>query len=136
MVETQEMFTIVKDTFNKFDKDGCGKLKFAEYSAYWKSLGQPGSTDDIRAAFDAIDVNGCGYVEFPAFVYSIMGEEAYSIMGEEALKMDFEDAKNTSTAGETNVNTISNVSIGLDLCIFTFFFPKFFTPPMVKSQTL
>ena len=42
----------------------------------WKFLNQPGSDEDIKRAFDAVDVDGSQLVEFDEFVFSIMGEAA------------------------------------------------------------
>ena len=42
----------------------------------WKFLNQPGSDEDIKRAFDAVDIDGSQLVEFDEFVFSIMGEAA------------------------------------------------------------
>jgi len=74
--EKEQFFNTLKDTFNAFDKDGCGELQYPEYSEAWKFLGQPGRADDIKRSFDNVDVDGSGYVEWTEFAFSIMGEEA------------------------------------------------------------
>ena len=66
----------LKDTFNAFDKDGNGELGYAEYYEAWKFLGQPRDHAKIKAAFDGVDVDVSGLVEWREFVFSIMGEAA------------------------------------------------------------
>ena len=66
----------LKDTFNAFDKDGNGELGYPEYYEAWKFLGQPGDDAKIKAAFDGVDVDVSGLVEWSEFVFSIMGEAA------------------------------------------------------------
>ena len=42
----------------------------------WRFLAQPGTEKDIKNAFDSVDVDGSGLVEWEEFVFSIMGQEA------------------------------------------------------------
>merc|ERR1711953_309040 len=69
-------YKTLKDTFNAFDKDGNAELGFPEYQEAWKFLGQPGTNEDIKNAFDSVDVDASGLVEWDEFVFSIMGEVA------------------------------------------------------------
>eukprot|EP00492_Amphilonche_elongata_P002513 TRINITY_DN276_c0_g1_i6.p1 TRINITY_DN276_c0_g1~~TRINITY_DN276_c0_g1_i6.p1 ORF type:complete len:227 (-),score=64.66 TRINITY_DN276_c0_g1_i6:327-965(-) len=71
-----KMFQQLKDTFNAFDKDGNGELGYPEYNEAWKFLGQPGDDSKIKAAFDGVDIDQSGLVEWSEFVFSIMGEAA------------------------------------------------------------
>jgi Ca2+-binding EF-hand superfamily protein len=66
----------IKDTFNAFDRDGNAELGFPEYYEAWKFLSQPGSDEQIKQAFDSVDVDGTGLVDWEEFVFSIMGEKA------------------------------------------------------------
>merc|ERR1712083_755943 len=59
------------DTFNAFDKDGNAELGYPEYNEAWKFLQQPGNDQDIKNAFDSVDVDGSGLVEWNEFVFSI-----------------------------------------------------------------
>jgi hypothetical protein len=68
------MFKTLKDTFNAFDKDGNAELGYPEYNEAWKFLGRGGSNEDIKRAFDGVDVDGSGLVEWSEFCFSIMGE--------------------------------------------------------------
>ena len=70
------MTVFFSDTFNAFDRDGNAELGWSEYLEAWKFLNQPGSDEDIKRAFDAVDVDGSQLVEFDEFVFSIMGEAA------------------------------------------------------------
>ena len=72
----QQTYTTLKDTFNAFDKDGSMELGYEEYQESWKFLNRPGSDADIKKAFDAIDVDGTGLVEWNEYVFSLMGEKA------------------------------------------------------------
>merc|ERR1711953_1025593 len=64
------------ETFDAFDKDGNGELQFPEYTQAWRFLNQPGSDNDIKNAFDGVDVDRSGLVDRDEFVFSIMGPEA------------------------------------------------------------
>ena len=70
------MYFQFKDTFNAFDRDGNAELGFPEYMEAWKFLNQPGNDADIKRAFDAVDVDKSGLVEWDEFVFTIMGEKA------------------------------------------------------------
>jgi Ca2+-binding EF-hand superfamily protein len=70
------MYKTLKDTFNAFDKDGNAELGYPEYQEAWKFLGQPGTDEDIKKAFDSVDIDASGLVEWDEFVFSIMGEAA------------------------------------------------------------
>ena len=74
--EERKLYVTVKDTFNAFDRDGNAELAFPEYYEAWKFLGQPGSDDQIKQAFDSVDVDATGLVDFEEFIFSIMGEKA------------------------------------------------------------
>jgi Ca2+-binding EF-hand superfamily protein len=75
-VEEYEAFNMIRDTFNAFDRDGNAELGWAEYIEAWRFLNQPGTDEDVKRAFDAVDVNGSGLVEFDEFVFSIKGEKS------------------------------------------------------------
>ena len=72
--EGMKMYTTLKDTFNAFDKDGNAELGYPEYQEAWKFLGQPGTNEAIKKAFDGVDVDGSGLVEWSEFCFSIMGQ--------------------------------------------------------------
>merc|ERR1719210_818934 len=87
--EERKMYVTVKDTFNAFDRDGNAELAFPEYYEAWKFLGQPGSDDQIKQAFDSVDVDATGLVDFEEFIFSIMQEKAlkYGVLADmERLK--------------------------------------------------
>jgi Ca2+-binding EF-hand superfamily protein len=66
----------LKDTFNAFDKDGSMELGYEEYLESWKFLSRPGIDEEIKKAFESIDVDGTGLVEWTEYVFSLMGEKA------------------------------------------------------------
>ena len=68
--EQAQLYQTLQDTFNAFDKDGCGELQYPEYVESWKFLGQPGGMDEIKRSFDNVDVDGSGFVEFSEFSQS------------------------------------------------------------------
>jgi Ca2+-binding EF-hand superfamily protein len=74
--EEYEAYNTIKDTFQAFDRDGNAELGWSEYLEAWRFLNQPGTDEDVKRAFDAVDVNGSGLVEFDEFVFSIMGEKS------------------------------------------------------------
>jgi Ca2+-binding EF-hand superfamily protein len=83
-----KMYVTLKDTFNAFDKDGNAELQYPEYIEAWRFLQQPGTEADIKRAFDAVDVDESGLVEWNEFAFSIMGEKTakYGVLADmEAL---------------------------------------------------
>ena len=74
--EGEQLYNTLKDTFNAFDGDGSAELGFPEYKEAWKFLNRPGGDEDIKAAFDSVDVDGSGLVEWAEFAFSLMGERA------------------------------------------------------------
>merc|ERR1712142_346324 len=74
--EQEKMYNTLKDTFNAFDRDGSAELGYPEYVEAWRFLGQPGDDKVIKNAFDAVDVDGSGLMDWIEFAFSIMGENA------------------------------------------------------------
>eukprot|EP00492_Amphilonche_elongata_P002330 TRINITY_DN258_c0_g1_i3.p1 TRINITY_DN258_c0_g1~~TRINITY_DN258_c0_g1_i3.p1 ORF type:complete len:338 (+),score=92.20 TRINITY_DN258_c0_g1_i3:430-1443(+) len=72
----EAQYKTLRDTFDAFDKDGSAELGYEEYVESWKFLNRPGTDEDIKKAFDAIDVDGTGLVEWNEFAFSLMGEKA------------------------------------------------------------
>jgi Ca2+-binding EF-hand superfamily protein len=79
-----KLYRTLRDTFNAFDRDGNAELGFPEYLEAWRFLNQPGTDEDVKKAFDGVDVNSSGLVEEDEFMYSIMGEPAlkYGLMAD------------------------------------------------------
>jgi Ca2+-binding EF-hand superfamily protein len=71
-----EFYKKLYDTFNAFDGDGSGEMKYDEYQEAWRFLGIPGRPEDIHKAFKSVDADGSGVVDWNEFVFSIMGEAA------------------------------------------------------------
>ena len=74
--EEFQFYGQLQDTFNAFDRDGNAELGYAEYVEAWNFLSLPGGPQAIKSAFDSVDVDGSGLVEWNEFVFSIMGEKA------------------------------------------------------------
>merc|ERR1712012_222225 len=72
----EQLYNTLKDTFNAFDADGSAELGYAEYQEAWKFLNRPGGEAEMKAAFDSVDVDGSGLVEWAEFAFSLMGEKA------------------------------------------------------------
>jgi Ca2+-binding EF-hand superfamily protein len=51
-------------------------LCLTEYKEAWRFLEIPGRADDINKAFNSVDVDGSGRIDWNEFVFSIMGEAA------------------------------------------------------------
>merc|ERR1712048_783462 len=51
-------------------------MAFPEYVEAWTFLDQPGTREDIKKAFDSVDVDNSGVVDWGEFVFSIMGAKA------------------------------------------------------------
>merc|ERR1712156_3809 len=72
----QQAYNTLRDTFNAFDRDGSAELGFEEYLESWKFLNRPGTDEEIKKTFDAIDIDGTGLVEWNEYAFSLMGEKA------------------------------------------------------------
>ena len=79
--EGAKMYKTLRDTFNAFDGDGSAELGWPEYQEAWKFLNLGGSPDDVKKAFDSVDIDASGLVEWDEFVFSIMGEKATNYGG-------------------------------------------------------
>lgn len=71
-----EMHREMRETFDKFDRNGSGELNLVEYKKAWKFLGKPGSEEDMDNAFTSVDIDNSGFIEWDEFVFSLQGEEA------------------------------------------------------------
>ena len=69
----------MKDTCNGFDKDGSGQMQFPEYKEAWTFLAQLGGEAEMKRAFDSVDVDGSGNVDWNEFCFSIMGAAASKV---------------------------------------------------------
>merc|ERR1719204_648151 len=74
--EGAELNREMRETFDRFDRNGSGELNLEEYKKAWKFLGRPGSDEEIVAAFKGVDVDNSGYIEWEEFVFSLQGDEA------------------------------------------------------------
>eukprot|EP00493_Phyllostaurus_siculus_P001051 UN01058 len=100
--EQERVHNTLKDTFNAFDKDGSAQLGFPEYVESWKFLDRPGSDADIKKAFDSVDIDKSGLIEWSEFAFSLMGEAALNF-GPLAGDIFFLDL-NSSLIGLKNSN--------------------------------
>lgn len=57
----------LKQDFERFDGDSNGRIDRNEFLALVQSLGIPMSEDRAYVAFQAIDINGNGSIEFDEF---------------------------------------------------------------------
>ena len=51
-------------------------MAFKEYKEIWKFFNPPGTDEDIKKTFDAVDVDGSGLIEWTEYASSLMGEGA------------------------------------------------------------
>jgi len=66
----------MRESFDRFDRNSSGELNMEEYKQAWKFLGRKGTDEDIRAAFNNVDIDNSGKLEWDEFVFSLAGEEA------------------------------------------------------------
>jgi len=79
----------MRETFDKFDRNGSGELNLLEYKKAWKFLGKPGTEQDMENAFRSVDIDDSGYIEWDEFVFSLQGEEAmkYGLLADMELML-------------------------------------------------
>ena len=57
----------LKKDFDRFDNDGNGRIDESEFGALVRSLGVTMSDARVAVAFQALDIDGSGSVEFGEF---------------------------------------------------------------------
>ena len=57
----------VQNTFNRFDADHNGFIDETEFAQVLRALGAAISDDEAYTAFQAIDINGNGRIDFGEF---------------------------------------------------------------------
>ncbi|GJS98028.1 calmodulin-like protein 1 [Tanacetum coccineum] len=64
----------MRRVFNKFDKNKDGKISKEEYGAAVGVLGSKNTKSDVIKAFQAIDIDGDGFVDFDEFMQAQKSE--------------------------------------------------------------
>lgn len=95
-----EIHREMRETFDKFDRNGSGELNLEEYKKAWKFLGKEGTDEDITAAFTGVDIDNSGYIEWDEFVFSLQGEEAmkYGLLADMEVMLALLDEISTDLA--------------------------------------
>jgi len=90
----------MRETFDKFDRNGSGELNLEEYKKAWKFLGKEGTDDDITTAFTGVDIDNSGFIEWDEFVFSLQGEEAmkYGLLADMEVMLALLDEISTDLA--------------------------------------
>jgi calmodulin len=57
----------IRDTYNRFDADGNGRIDLAEFRALLTELGAELDAAGIEVAFDTIDVDENGFIDYGEF---------------------------------------------------------------------
>jgi Ca2+-binding EF-hand superfamily protein len=57
----------LRDRFDRFDRDGNGKIDEVELTRLLDTLGVGFSAAQVRATFEAIDQNHSGFIDFEEF---------------------------------------------------------------------
>ncbi|KAF7816469.1 putative calcium-binding protein CML18 [Senna tora] len=57
----------VRKIFNKFDKNGDGKISCAELKEMMLTLGSKTTSEEVRRMMEEIDKNGDGYIDIKEF---------------------------------------------------------------------
>lgn len=91
-----EMHREMRETFDKFDRNGSGELNLVEYKKAWKFLGKPGTEQEMEEAFKSVDIDNSGFVEWDEFVFSLEGEEAskYGLLADMEITLTLLDEIN------------------------------------------
>ncbi|KAK6266647.1 hypothetical protein QUC31_017484 [Theobroma cacao] len=58
----------MKEVFNKFDKNGDGKISRDELKSILSALGSPPSSDEVDRIMSMMDKDGNGYVDLDEFI--------------------------------------------------------------------
>ena len=75
-VRVSEFTSEIISKLSAISKNSSGELGLPEYGEAWKFLGRGGNEDEIKKAFDSVDIDGSGLVAIEEFVMSLMGKKA------------------------------------------------------------
>ncbi|XP_044504708.1 probable calcium-binding protein CML23 [Mangifera indica] len=80
----------VRKVFNKFDKNGDGRISSDELKDILHALGSKTSPEEVRRVMQEIDKDGDGYIDFDEFVAFHTGGASASGDGSKELKDAFD----------------------------------------------
>lgn len=79
----------VKQIFNKFDKNGDGKISFDEFKDILHAFESRTSSDEVKRIMSVVDKNGDGFIDFDEFVEFKFGGSSLSCT-QDSIKDAFE----------------------------------------------
>ena len=68
MIDDGESLEDLRESFDYNDRDGDGKIDFAEFASMLDELDAEIDTDEARVGFTAIDSDRDGAIEFDEFI--------------------------------------------------------------------
>ncbi|KAJ7964505.1 Calcium-binding protein [Quillaja saponaria] len=83
----------VKKIFDKFDKNGDGKISTSELKEMFRTLGSETTSDELKRMMSELDKNGDGYIdlkEFSEFHYG--GSDSNGGSSEQCVNKELRDA--------------------------------------------
>jgi len=83
-LQSKEVDKYLVEAFNKYDKNGNGTLSYREFKQAWQSMNLGGSDEEIKQAFQSVDSDYSGLIEWSEFSKAIK-ESRLSELGIQAI---------------------------------------------------
>lgn len=98
----------VQKIFNKFDKNGDGKISSAELKNVLSALGSETSDEEVKRIMAEIDKNGDGYIDPREFALFYCGESDGDKCGTKELRdaFDLYDADKNGLISATELHSV------------------------------
>merc|ERR1719242_2284780 len=83
-LQSKEVDKYLVEAFNKYDTNGNGTLSYREFKQAWQSMNLGGSDEEIKQAFQSVDADYSGLIEWSEFSKAIK-ESRLSELGIQAV---------------------------------------------------
>ena len=81
-VAGEKQYIALRDTFDAFDKDRSDELGYSEFLESWTFLNRSGTENEIKQAFDGVDIDKSGLVKFSEYEFALIGKSKVTIFTE------------------------------------------------------
>ena len=100
----------VRNIFNKFDKNGDGKISVSELEQMLSTLGSKTTSDEVKQIMEHIDQNGDGYIDLKEFAEFHCNDAAAAAGKEDEIRdaFDLYDLDKDGLISPTELHVVLN----------------------------